>query len=323
MPYDDTFVKQLEPFIPHLSEAKFYGGEPFLINIYYEIWDLIFRLKPKVRIFAQTNATLLNEKIKNLIKRQRFEVSVSLDSLDKNNYEAIRKNASFENTMRHIEWFGAHQKNMTVITTPFRLNWKEIPDIVRFCNKNQYIFNISPVYHPEHLALWSLSKEELSEISDFYASANMPQHSWLERKNNAVFGELLQAIKYWIECKENQPSFNNYYAGYIASNETPDKENITVSDMDIDQAVIDFISRIKSCGISDEKANWFIKYIDGFETPIKYPFPKRLILHYLQRIHTAEELVHIYNTSSEEQFRQRIASAFNKISEMYIYDRRT
>src|SRR5690606_6216470 len=36
-PYDSTFVEQLKEFIPHLKEAKFLGGEPFLIDIYYEI----------------------------------------------------------------------------------------------------------------------------------------------------------------------------------------------------------------------------------------------------------------------------------------------
>jgi len=34
--YDDAFVKQLK-IIPYLKEAKFYGGEPFLIPIYYDI----------------------------------------------------------------------------------------------------------------------------------------------------------------------------------------------------------------------------------------------------------------------------------------------
>lgn len=322
MPYDSIFVKQLEPFIPHLSEAKFYGGEPFLINIYYEIWDLIFTLNPAVKIFAQTNATILNDKIKSILRRQRFEVSVSLDSLDKNIYEKIRKNASFENTMSNIDWFGAQQKNMTVIATPFRLNWKEIPDIVRYCNKNKYIFNVSPVYHPEHLALWSLGKEELEAISGFYASADIPQQSWLQKKNAAVFSELQQAVKYWVLCKESQNDFNAFYAGYMASNETPEKEKISVTAKDIEKAVLLFNNTVKQHGITDETLNWFTVYIDTFKTPQDYPFPKRIVFHYLLKIHSAEALVNLYKTSSREQFRQRIASAFDKIQDMYSYDNR-
>ena len=35
--YDDKFVEEIEELIPHLENIKFYGGEPFLIDIYYEI----------------------------------------------------------------------------------------------------------------------------------------------------------------------------------------------------------------------------------------------------------------------------------------------
>ena len=39
--YDDAFLLQLEEFLPHLNEAKFIGGEPFLIPIYYKIWEIL------------------------------------------------------------------------------------------------------------------------------------------------------------------------------------------------------------------------------------------------------------------------------------------
>ncbi len=44
--YDAAFVDQLEEFIPYLEEVKFYGGEPFLIDIYYDIWERIMRINP-------------------------------------------------------------------------------------------------------------------------------------------------------------------------------------------------------------------------------------------------------------------------------------
>jgi len=48
-PYGKKFVEELKEFIPHLHEARFNGGEPFLIQMYLEIWDLIFELNPNVR----------------------------------------------------------------------------------------------------------------------------------------------------------------------------------------------------------------------------------------------------------------------------------
>ena len=39
--YDKDFVKQIREFLPFLREARFIGGEPFLINLYYDIWEAI------------------------------------------------------------------------------------------------------------------------------------------------------------------------------------------------------------------------------------------------------------------------------------------
>ena len=46
-PYDDNFAEQLREFIPHLEEAKFFGGEPFLIRSYFQIWELMKHIKLK------------------------------------------------------------------------------------------------------------------------------------------------------------------------------------------------------------------------------------------------------------------------------------
>jgi MoaA/NifB/PqqE/SkfB family radical SAM enzyme len=40
-PYNDQFVDELDQFIPHLTDAKFLGGEPFMIDIYLKIWERI------------------------------------------------------------------------------------------------------------------------------------------------------------------------------------------------------------------------------------------------------------------------------------------
>ena len=58
-PYDDGFVQQLDEFLPHLHSAKFFGGEPFLIRIYHDIWDRIRAVNPKIKVSVTTNATTL------------------------------------------------------------------------------------------------------------------------------------------------------------------------------------------------------------------------------------------------------------------------
>lgn len=82
--YDDAFISQLRPFIPHLREVRFSGsGEAFLIDANYKIWDMILEINPQCLIMVQTNGTVLNSRIKDLLIRGNFQIGVSLDSLKK------------------------------------------------------------------------------------------------------------------------------------------------------------------------------------------------------------------------------------------------
>ncbi|MBK8698395.1 MAG: radical SAM protein [Saprospiraceae bacterium] len=110
MPYDDAFVTQLREFIPHLHEAKFYGGEPFLIPIYYQIWEAIAELKPELFMFVITNGTVLNSRVKDLLQKGRFELAVSIDALDKTKLESIRKNVHLETLLEHIDYFSTYSR---------------------------------------------------------------------------------------------------------------------------------------------------------------------------------------------------------------------
>ena len=87
-PYDEKFVTQLRPFIPHLREAKFFGGEPFLIPLYFKMWDAMMEINPSINIFVITNGTVLTDKVKTLLSLGNFELAVSIDSIRKDRYEA-------------------------------------------------------------------------------------------------------------------------------------------------------------------------------------------------------------------------------------------
>ena len=85
--YDEKFLESLDPIIPDLKYVKFLGGEPFLINIYYEVWERIIECNPNCLIDVQTNGTILNDRVKDILERGNFRIGVSLDSLKKETYE--------------------------------------------------------------------------------------------------------------------------------------------------------------------------------------------------------------------------------------------
>jgi MoaA/NifB/PqqE/SkfB family radical SAM enzyme len=240
MPYDCGFVDQLNEFIPHLKEAKFYGGEPFLIDIYYEIWERILHIKPSLKIFIQTNGTVLNEKTKYILEKGNFNISISIDSVIKENYEYIRKNASFEQVIENLEWFieNARKKStyLGLIATPSKFNCFEIPQIVNFCNKRNLWFNISPLVSPPEMALWNKSKDEIKELIDFYSNQIFDNTSEVYSYNIATFGQLITSLEYWLKKITDNPNFAEHYKETILEQgreKEPMPRPITLSELQI------------------------------------------------------------------------------------------
>jgi MoaA/NifB/PqqE/SkfB family radical SAM enzyme len=174
IPYDDKFVEQLEEFIPHLEEAKFLGGEPFLIDIYYKIWQVIEKLNPSIKITVTTNGTAFTKKIEDLLNSLHFSIIISIDSFNKITYNKIRLRGDFEKVMENFEKFReyTHKKKsyFGVSINPLRENWHEIHDYVNFCNQKNASVWFNTVVYPHETALWSMPAEKLEEAYLFLSS---------------------------------------------------------------------------------------------------------------------------------------------------------
>lgn len=202
MPYDSAFVDQLEPFIPHLKEAKFFGGEPFLIDIYHDIWDRMLDINPQIKFFVITNGSVWNNRVRNLLDKGNFEIAISLDSLQKEKLERIRLGAKYERVMENITHFNQYaRKHLRYITISFTLqkdNWEEFPDMIRFCNEiGAYIF-VSYLEWPEHFAIADYDLEQLIKIRQY-----MDQHE---------FSGVMMYKKHNAQCYED---FKTYLDGFI------------------------------------------------------------------------------------------------------------
>ena len=199
--YDNNFIKQLEEFIPHIKEARFSGGEPFLIKMYYEIWELIIRLNPKAKITILTNSTILNEKIKDLLDKGNFTIAVSIDSFTKSTYEKIRQNASFDSVVENMKYFYEysikHNNPFFINLCPMPYNWKEIPEIIKICNSKNIKLIFHTILFPPKESLWALSSKELVEIANFYDSFDFIANSEIEFFNYSNFLNLKEQIKTW------------------------------------------------------------------------------------------------------------------------------
>ncbi|MGC9332187.1 MAG: twitch domain-containing radical SAM protein [Bacteroidales bacterium] len=199
-PYDDDFVTQLKAFIPHLREMHFYGGEPFLIDIYYKIWDKVIAMNPNIKMSAVTNGTIYNERIEQILLSTRFDLTISVDALNKERFEQIRKGADFDVVVQNIDKFNQLTDNhLTISHTPISLNWKDTPDIVQFCNDKQARLNLSFVERPAKYALWANHPDKIDEILTYYDSIDFThdKHNFAAIYNIRVFNEWKKQLMYF------------------------------------------------------------------------------------------------------------------------------
>jgi len=217
-PYDDSFIKQLEPFIPHLHEASFSGGESFVINQYYNIWEKIYEINPNVVISVTTNGSTLNNRAKNILEKLKFNITLSLDSVNKENYEFIRKNGNFENLISNFEYYKQYalQNNtfLSVRICPLQQNWKELPEIFNFINEQNISLFFNSVIFPPYSSLWNLSSQKLSEILNYLSSFQFENKTQIQKGNNKSYNNLIEQIAKWqndaIKIEEKYPDLNNY-----------------------------------------------------------------------------------------------------------------
>ena len=199
-PYDnEDFIKQLKPFIPHLTETKFLGGEPFLSEIYPKIWNLIIELNPKCKIRVQSNGTILNEKVKSILQRGNFQIGLSIDTLNPERYEKIRNGAKIEKTLENLDFF-KHicQKNndhASISVCPMKENRFDIPELVDFCNKNGIYIYFNDVT-TEGVTISELSAQELDELATYYKKNNRKGHNYISIHNHISFSNLIRKVEY-------------------------------------------------------------------------------------------------------------------------------
>ncbi len=237
MVYDENFVQQLKEFIPFLNEARFVGGEPFLTDIYYKIWDLIAKENRKVKISILTNGTILNDKIIEFFKKNNVHISFSIDSIIKDTYQQIRINADYEKVMMNIEAVQKlskeYNREMSVNICPIRKNMYEIPEITEYFSKKNVPVIFHTVVYPPSESLSTLTKKELKEYASFLENAGFLKSHSLNDKNYFSYKSLISLVKAWENEKpinfDNEISFEKQWtllAEHIA--ESPLAKNIQI-----------------------------------------------------------------------------------------------
>jgi radical SAM protein with 4Fe4S-binding SPASM domain len=212
-PYDDAFVDQLREYLPTLREAKFYGGEPFLIPVYYKIWDAVKELNPKLDLFVITNGTQWNDRIERLLHDLNFDVAVSIDAAEKGLLERIRKNVNYEELMTNIRRFSevcaSKGKHMSLSYTVQRDNWQQFPKMIELCNSVGAYIYVSYLERPRHFALAEMERDDLKHIREEMEKYSPASLTAKERHNRKCFEDFKTYLDSYIG-NEGERHYHEY-----------------------------------------------------------------------------------------------------------------
>ena len=137
---DEISYTDIEKLIDDLvtigvKELSIGGGEPFL----RDVCRLLNYTNGRLDLSVTTNGTIITEAIISSLANNNVNITVSLDVLDQNASDLIRKGIDVKLVVYNIEKLLQNpvvRENLSVRTTVSKYNIDYLIDIVEFCNKN-------------------------------------------------------------------------------------------------------------------------------------------------------------------------------------------
>jgi MoaA/NifB/PqqE/SkfB family radical SAM enzyme len=197
--HNEDFFNEIKAWAPGIAEARFSGGEPFLSDFYFRIWEMLTETNPACKIFVQTNGTILNTKVTDLLEKGNFNINISVDSFNDELYGQIRKGSSLQKLLPNLDWFRDYCKLndrfFGITSCAMQSNIHEIPSIIRKWNELGAQGWLSVVWFPAQLALWSLTEKEILEIYQSFSLEVFPESTEIEKYNKKVFGLFMDTLQ--------------------------------------------------------------------------------------------------------------------------------
>jgi tetratricopeptide (TPR) repeat protein len=191
--YSDQFFEDLRPYLRHLRQANFYGGEPFLTQECFRIWDMIIEDKLNVPCHVTTNASQWNAKVEQVLESIWVSLSVSVDGATRETVEKIRVNCDYDEYFRNLHRFRDYSKrrgsHMGISHCLMRQNWHEFADVLLLAESLECPVFVNTVISPDHCSLYSMDERELARIVDeldrqtarLAGKLKINQHVWDEQ----------------------------------------------------------------------------------------------------------------------------------------------
>ncbi|MEX0768757.1 MAG: radical SAM protein [Microthrixaceae bacterium] len=208
--YSERFVAEVRPFLEHVTDVRFYGGEPFLAPVNFLILEALCEVNPTCKVSITTNGTIWNERVERIVEILRPNIVVSIDAFSADGFEAIRRGANrnkvFDNLSRFSQVEGC---KVSLAACAMRQNWRELPDLVRFANSQGLYLGFNVVLYPQDHSLSSADASELTAVIELWESliGETKQHedAQFDRVANENLGRvksILSEVRGWLSATE-------------------------------------------------------------------------------------------------------------------------
>jgi MoaA/NifB/PqqE/SkfB family radical SAM enzyme len=203
--YGADFLDELTPFLPHLEQARFLGGEPLLGEINFRIWERMIEVGSDPDCNITTNGTVWGPRVERVLDRLRFSVGVSIDGVRRETVETIRHGASYDRIMENLGRFIEYRdRRGTSLSLTFCLmveNWQEFGDYLRFAEDRGCQVYVNTVLQPPRHSLYRLPVGELRQVVAALEAQRDVTAAALTR-NRDVWLEQLDRLRAHLEVRE-------------------------------------------------------------------------------------------------------------------------
>jgi MoaA/NifB/PqqE/SkfB family radical SAM enzyme len=196
--FGEAFFAQLAPFLEHARELSFLGGEPFLQEECFRIFEMLIERKLRPAVFVTTNGTVWNQRVERVLAHLPVDIAVSLDGATPKTIRAVRVLARPEIVLRNVERFreyalrrlgGRVRPDQHLISLNFammRRNWTEMADLFLMAEELACRVWVTPVQEPREQSLFSLPPRALVAV-----------HERLQRQSERVLPRLQRNADAW------------------------------------------------------------------------------------------------------------------------------
>lgn len=202
--WDDQFFEDLRDFIPHLAEASFAGGEPFLGAENFRAWDLMAELNPGLRVLITTNGTQWNKRVERVLETLEVWPHISLDAHTKETFEYIREKADHDVIMANLDRLQAYAEERgteaRIMHCLMPQNHHELCDLLLFAEDRNLPVTITVVTFPVDFAIERMDRAELEQVHALFVRQYDRYGDRLVR-NGAAFRDQITRIENWLAAE--------------------------------------------------------------------------------------------------------------------------